>query len=438
MRLFDQSRGPGTWMPATAHAGLRRRACTRSAWPSPSRYHVHGAYILEHSDIAGFSQQGQRFLAALVRARIDAASPVGVRDDPRPPAGQHAPLRRPARLAVLLHRSHDNERMPVLQLRADGERLTLAFDKRWLQARPLLRADLEGEARGHAGQAYSCGSRPNSPPSNQGTPCTRTRRPTTTPQSAADKAICDLLAREIAQALPEAGTGSGTGTWCGSSTATGRRLQQAEVLHPPAVLERAIVRGSRRERRQLQGRRGALYGCAQVDVSLRRWLGKAATSVDTKNIVKRKGGWKRLNKSRGKGKAGWKRSGVRVDFRNQLLERFKIPSRKSTLTRFSRFSPLFLAPFFANALNSSCRVQGSRAGERRRCSPALPVPARPDVPAASSPSRTDRPRARHRVDRRMAAVRFHQQARLAAHHLQRRPRSSRPRGSPPCGRRRRP
>ena len=49
------------------------------------------------------------------------------------------------RLAVLLHRSHDNERMPALQLRADGERLTLAFDKRWLQARPLLRADLEGE-----------------------------------------------------------------------------------------------------------------------------------------------------------------------------------------------------------------------------------------------------------------------------------------------------
>ena len=32
-----------------------------------SGYHVHGAYILENSDIAGFSQQEQRFLAALVR-----------------------------------------------------------------------------------------------------------------------------------------------------------------------------------------------------------------------------------------------------------------------------------------------------------------------------------------------------------------------------------
>ena len=49
------------------------------------------------------------------------------------------------RLAVLLHRSHETERMPSLHLRADGERLTLTLDKRWLQARPLLRADLDGE-----------------------------------------------------------------------------------------------------------------------------------------------------------------------------------------------------------------------------------------------------------------------------------------------------
>ena len=49
------------------------------------------------------------------------------------------------RLAVLLHRSHETDEMPVLRLRADGDRLALTLDKRWLQARPLLRADLEGE-----------------------------------------------------------------------------------------------------------------------------------------------------------------------------------------------------------------------------------------------------------------------------------------------------
>ena len=32
-----------------------------------SQYHQHGAYLVEHSDIAGFSRSEQQFLAALVR-----------------------------------------------------------------------------------------------------------------------------------------------------------------------------------------------------------------------------------------------------------------------------------------------------------------------------------------------------------------------------------
>ena len=110
-----------------------------------SGYHAHGAYILEHSDIAGFSQQGQRFLAALVRTHrrsIPKSAFEMIPDRLLANARHCAAL---LRLAVLFHRSHDNERMPAVQLRADGERLTLTLDKRWLQARPLLRADLEGE-----------------------------------------------------------------------------------------------------------------------------------------------------------------------------------------------------------------------------------------------------------------------------------------------------
>ena len=110
-----------------------------------SGYHVHGAYILEHSDIAGFSQQGQRFLAALVRTHRRGIPKSAFEMIPDRLLANTRHCAALLRLAVLLHRSHDNERMPALQLRADGERLTLAFDKRWLQARPLLRADLEGE-----------------------------------------------------------------------------------------------------------------------------------------------------------------------------------------------------------------------------------------------------------------------------------------------------
>ena len=110
-----------------------------------SGYHVHGAYILENSDIAGFSQQGQRFLAALVRTHRRGISKSAFEMIPDRLLANARHCAALLRLAVLLHRSHDNEHMPALQLRADGERLTLCLDKRWLQSRPLLRADLEGE-----------------------------------------------------------------------------------------------------------------------------------------------------------------------------------------------------------------------------------------------------------------------------------------------------
>ena len=110
-----------------------------------SGYHVHGAYILENSDIAGFSQQEQRFLAALVRTHRRGIPKAAFEMIPDRLLGNARRTAALLRLAVLLHRSHDNERIPDLTLRADAGQLALALDKRWLQARPLLRADLEGE-----------------------------------------------------------------------------------------------------------------------------------------------------------------------------------------------------------------------------------------------------------------------------------------------------
>ena len=110
-----------------------------------SGYHVHGAYILEHSDIAGFSQQEQRVLAALVRTHRRGIPKSGfemIPDRLLPATRRTAAL---LRLAVVLHRSHEAEEIPELALHAEGEALGVALDKRWLDARPLLRADLAGE-----------------------------------------------------------------------------------------------------------------------------------------------------------------------------------------------------------------------------------------------------------------------------------------------------
>ena len=119
-----------------------------------SGYHTHGSYVIEHSDIAGFSRQEQQMLAALIRTHR--------RNVPRSafealPDRLVQPARRPAallRLAVLLPRAHEQRPIPPLELVVDGNVLSLVLDRDYLDARPLLRADLIGEVEGMAGLGF--------------------------------------------------------------------------------------------------------------------------------------------------------------------------------------------------------------------------------------------------------------------------------------------
>ncbi|MCI4567496.1 exopolyphosphatase [Lysobacter sp. CFH 32150] len=116
-----------------------------------SQYHVHGAYVLENSDIAGFSQQNQRFLAALVRTHrrnIPKSAFENIPDRLLAAARRSVAL---LRLAVLMHRSHEADAIPALKLTAAGNKLALTLPKRWLDTRPLLREDLTGEPEDIAG-----------------------------------------------------------------------------------------------------------------------------------------------------------------------------------------------------------------------------------------------------------------------------------------------
>jgi len=110
-----------------------------------SQYQVHGAYVLANSDIAGFAQQEQRALAALVRTHRRG---IGKSAFELIPDRLLAVTRRKSallRLAVLLQRSHEADALPELRLHAEGDSLVLALPRRWLEARPLLRADLADE-----------------------------------------------------------------------------------------------------------------------------------------------------------------------------------------------------------------------------------------------------------------------------------------------------
>jgi exopolyphosphatase/guanosine-5'-triphosphate,3'-diphosphate pyrophosphatase len=110
-----------------------------------SQYHVHGAYILDHSDIAGFSRQEQQFLAALVRThrrKIPKSAFDALPDRLLAAAHRNALL---LRIAVLLQRAHESQEIPRLDAAASANGLDLCLSSRWLETRPLLRADLASE-----------------------------------------------------------------------------------------------------------------------------------------------------------------------------------------------------------------------------------------------------------------------------------------------------
>ncbi|WP_028918043.1 exopolyphosphatase [Pseudoxanthomonas sp. J35] len=116
-----------------------------------SGYHVHGSYVLEHSDLSGFSRQEQQVLAALVRThrrKVPRSAFDALPDRLLLPARRMAAL---LRLAVVLHRGHNGEDIPRLDLSASGNRLQLVLERDWIESRPLLRADLVAEREGMAG-----------------------------------------------------------------------------------------------------------------------------------------------------------------------------------------------------------------------------------------------------------------------------------------------
>ena len=116
-----------------------------------SGYHTHGSYVLENSDIAGFSRQEQQMLAALVRTHR--------RNVPKSafealPERLVVPARRLAallRLAVLVNRAHESTPLPALELTAEDDRLSMIVPQAFIDPRPLLRADLIGEVDGMSG-----------------------------------------------------------------------------------------------------------------------------------------------------------------------------------------------------------------------------------------------------------------------------------------------
>lgn len=147
LSLFDQVHGP---------LGLESADRRLLSWAARihelglaiahSQYHQHGAYVIENSDIAGFSRTEQQQLASLVRNQrrgVHMPSFARLPDRLVPNTLRCALL---LRLAVLLHRSHGGDDVPDLRIELTaGNATVLHLSKKWLDAHPLTRADLDTE-----------------------------------------------------------------------------------------------------------------------------------------------------------------------------------------------------------------------------------------------------------------------------------------------------
>jgi exopolyphosphatase/guanosine-5'-triphosphate,3'-diphosphate pyrophosphatase len=109
------------------------------------QYHKHGAYLIEHSDLAGFSRLDQQMLALLVRGHRR-----NIPRDKLSEFGDHSQtllrLCVLLRFAILFHHIRGNQEMPKAQLTAGPQSLDVQFPDGWLQANPLTQADFAQEA----------------------------------------------------------------------------------------------------------------------------------------------------------------------------------------------------------------------------------------------------------------------------------------------------
>jgi exopolyphosphatase / guanosine-5'-triphosphate,3'-diphosphate pyrophosphatase len=115
---------------------------------SHSSFHKHGAYLLTHSDLSGFSRQQQRVLAALVRGHRRHFPESDFEALPERLITPAIRLCILLRLSVLLHRGRSPHGKPMLYLDVDNTTIRATFpDKISLKKHPLTLIELEEEAK---------------------------------------------------------------------------------------------------------------------------------------------------------------------------------------------------------------------------------------------------------------------------------------------------
>jgi exopolyphosphatase/guanosine-5'-triphosphate,3'-diphosphate pyrophosphatase len=121
---------------------------------SYKRYRHHSAYLVEQSDMAGFTNQEKQMLAAMMlnhRGKF-IKEPFDCLMEPH--NQKLIFLTVLLRLAVRIHRGRDLENPDILLVIEDDYSIHLKFDEGWLASHPLSQMDLEIEAKRLEGAGF--------------------------------------------------------------------------------------------------------------------------------------------------------------------------------------------------------------------------------------------------------------------------------------------
>ena len=148
LRCLDQVAGSWDLDPESSRAFLAWGASLHEIGLSIAHggFHKHGAYLIDHSDMPGFSVQDQQLLSLLVRGVRRKFPKAQFADLPEASARTALRLCVLLRLACLLNRDRSLRTLPEFQLSAGRRKLELRFRAGWLEDHPLTVADLKQEA----------------------------------------------------------------------------------------------------------------------------------------------------------------------------------------------------------------------------------------------------------------------------------------------------
>jgi len=110
-----------------------------------NQHHKHGAYMISHADMMGFSRQDQELLATLVleqRRKLN-ISALNELDSGEKKTAERATIL--LRLSVLMNRSRVDEAIAIPDIEISKKQITLKFDQQWLLDHPLTYSDLRNE-----------------------------------------------------------------------------------------------------------------------------------------------------------------------------------------------------------------------------------------------------------------------------------------------------